>query len=275
MANPPIITLLTDFGLTDHYTAAMKGVILGICPDARLVDISHEISAFDIEGAAFTLAQAYPCFPAGTVHLIVVDPGVGSERRPILLEAGGHRFVAPDNGVLTFPMFRNDRHTVRRIAAERFFRKPVSHTFHGRDIFAPVAAHVAAGVSPEEFGEQVFDAVRLNIAGPARLGASRWEGKVLRIDHYGNIVTNFDVVSFRPLIDVNSFRMRLGGSQVRQYCDSYAAAPAGLPVLVQGSSGYYEVSINQQNASRTLGIDRDSPIELVLGTDTPSPVLVP
>src|SRR5580698_5609718 len=139
----PVITLLTDFGSADHYVGAMKGILLSICPDAQLVDISHEITPYAIAEAAFTLAQAWTCFPEGTVHLIVVDPGVGSARRPILAEAGGHYFVAPDNGVLTMLFASTAKHNAREITTARYFRKPVSQTFHGRDIFAPVAARLA------------------------------------------------------------------------------------------------------------------------------------
>ena len=147
---PTVITLLTDFGSADHYAGAMKGVLLGICPDAQLVDISHEITPYAIAEAAFSLAQAWTCFPEGTVHLIVVDPGVGSSRRPILAEAAGHCFVAPDNGVLTMLYDAAPAHAVREITASRYFRQPVSRTFHGRDIFAPVAAPLANGLAAAE-----------------------------------------------------------------------------------------------------------------------------
>src|SRR5215469_3727889 len=139
---PPIITLLTDFGSSDHYVGAMKGAILSLCPDARLIDITHEIRPYDITGAAFTLSQAWSCFPKGTVHLIVVDPGVGGTRRALIAEAEGHLFVAPDNGILSLV---SPAIAAREITEDQFFRKPVSQTFHGRDIFAPVAAHLAMG----------------------------------------------------------------------------------------------------------------------------------
>ena len=135
----------------------MKGVILGICPEARLVDISHEVTPYAITEAAYTLAQAWRCFPSGTIHLIVVDPGVGSARRPIVVEAAGHYFVAPDNGVLSMLYDAVPAHAVREISASDFFRQPVSRTFHGRDIFAPTAAHLATGVDPAEFGQIIED----------------------------------------------------------------------------------------------------------------------
>src|SRR5450432_870609 len=141
----PIITLLTDFGLVDHFVGVVKGVILGICPEARMVDITHAVTPFEIAEAGFLLAQSWRYFPKGTIHMAVVDPGVGSSRRAILAEAGGHFFVAPDNGLLSL-VFAEEEHRVREITARRYFREPVSQTFHGRDVFAPVAAHLAAGV---------------------------------------------------------------------------------------------------------------------------------
>ena len=143
----PILTLTTDFGLSDHYVGSMKGVILGICPRAQLVDISHQVSRHAIAEGAFVVAQAYRSFPPGTVHVVVVDPGVGSQRRPILMEAAGQYFIAPDNGVLAM-VFAREKHKVRLISNARYFHRPVSQTFHGRDIFAPVAAHVAAETIP-------------------------------------------------------------------------------------------------------------------------------
>src|SRR5579862_4476446 len=153
----PLITLTTDFGLSDHYVAAMKGVILGICPRAQIVDISHTVSPFEIAEGAYVIAQAYPCFPEKTVHVVVVDPGVGSARRPILLEAAGQYFVAPDNGVLAMVYSASDQYKVRLISNEKLFRHPVSRTFHGRDIFSPVASHLAAGVPPPHIGEPIED----------------------------------------------------------------------------------------------------------------------
>ena len=193
----PVISLLTDFGSSDHYAGTMKGVMLDICPKAQLIDITHDIPAYAIAEAAFTLAQAWRYFPEGTVHLVVVDPGVGSSRRPIIAEAGGHFFVAPDNGVLTmvFDVVKNCR--VREITASGFFRKPVSHTFHGRDIFAPVAARLARGITPARFGTRIQDPVRAGFSRPIQNGPKRWTGSVLKVDRFGNLVTNFDSERWR------------------------------------------------------------------------------
>ena len=247
--NRPIITLLTDFGLSDHYVAAMKGVILSICPDANLVDISHDVRPYAILEAAFTLAQAYKYFPQGTTHLVVVDPGVGSARRPLIAEANGHRFVAPDNGVLSMA----GELRAREIRDERFFRGPVSQTFHGRDIFAPVAAHLASGVLPAEVGPEIADPVRLAGLEPVSLGPGEWQGAVLRVDWYGNVITNFVSERFLPS-PANPPVLLFGTTSVTQYCPNYAAAPPHEPVLVAGSSGYLEVSINQGDAASAMGI---------------------
>src|SRR5258708_9747986 len=158
----PIITLTTDFGLSDHFAGTMKGVILGICPAAEIIDISHEVGAFAVTEAAFLLAQAYRYFPRGTVHVVVIDPGVGTSRRPILAEAKGQRFVAPDNGVLSM-VYAREKHKVRWVTAEKYFLRPVSQTFHGRDIFSPAAAHLARGVAPAEIGKHTTHDIGLHV----------------------------------------------------------------------------------------------------------------
>jgi hypothetical protein len=195
---PPILTLTTDFGASDHYVGAMKGVILGICPQARIVDICHDVTPFQIAEGAYVIAQAYDCFPKKTVHVVVVDPGVGTARRPILVEAAGQYFVGPDNGVLSMAYSRG-KHKVRLIANDRYFRQPVSATFHGRDIFAPVAAHVAAGVPPSRVGKPIEDYLWPEFAKPQRSGERTWSGSILKIDRFGNVVTNFHVRDFPDL----------------------------------------------------------------------------
>jgi S-adenosylmethionine hydrolase len=251
MTQPPIITLLTDFGLSDHYVAAMKGVILGIRPEARLIDITHEIRAYAIADAAFTLAQAAPCFPAGTIHLVVVDPGVGSARRPLLVDARGYRFVAPDNGVLT-PILQPDT-PIREITATRYFRQPPSQTFHGRDIFAPVAAHLANGIPPADFGPLIQD--------PVRLPAPESAGHILHVDRYGNLVTNLPLIEFADLT-TRPFQLEIGASIISQTCPNYASAPTHQLFLVPGSSGYWEISINQGSAAAETGAISGSPFTL-------------
>jgi S-adenosylmethionine hydrolase len=223
----PVITLLTDFGLGDHYVAAMKGVILGICPHARLIDISHNITPFSISEGAYTLAQAWKYFPQGTVHLAVVDPGVGSARRAIAAEVDGHRFVSPDNGLLTMVLACARGAKVREISARRYFREPVSNTFHGRDIFAPFAAHLAKGLPLARAGKQLADPVMGDFAKPIQLANGLWRGTVLSIDRFGNIITNFDWPTFNEIAR-RPFGLKLATRTLTSYSATYASvAPAG------------------------------------------------
>ena len=259
----PVITLLTDFGSADHYAGAMKGVILGICGDAQLVDISHEITPYAIAEAAFSLSQAWTCFPEGTVHLIVVDPGVGSSRRPILAEAAGHHFVAPDNGVLTMLYDTVPGHEVREITASRYFRQPVSRTFHGRDIFAPVAAHLANGLGAAELGDPIGDYLRLGFAGPARTGERTWTGTILKVDHFGNLITNFDAEAWQRLVS-GPFEMKVGARVVTRMASNYAEMDAGELCIIAGSAGFLEVSVKQGTAGETAQARSGDMLELRL-----------
>jgi S-adenosylmethionine hydrolase len=261
-----VITLLTDFGLADHYVGAMKGIILGICPEVHLVDISHEIAPYAITEAAFTLSQAWAYFPPGTVHLVVVDPGVGSARRPILVEAAGHRFVAPDNGVLT--MIYDAPHEVREITAPHFFRWPVSRTFHGRDIFAPVAAHLAnghgaSGQTAGAFGNRIEDYMRLGFSNPARTGPKTWAGTILKVDRFGNLITNLDAETWQRLA-AEPFEMKVGACVVSRMASNYAEMRPGDPFVIAGSAGFLEVSLNQGSAAKTTGARSGDAVELRL-----------
>ena len=258
----PILTLTTDFGLSDHYVGAMKGVMLGICPRAQLVDISHQVSPFGIAEGAYLIAQAYRHFPRKTVHLVVVDPGVGSARRPILMEAAGQYFVAPDNGVLSM-IYSREKHKVRLISNDRYFLKPVSRTFHGRDIFAPVAAHLASGVTPARMGKRIDDYLRPAFEKPLRTGKRTWSGTILKIDHFGNIITNFHVDDF-PDLERRDFSMTVGGAQTGVLLRSYAECGPGELFAIVGSSGFLEVSLSQGSAARQIGCEAGAAAELTL-----------
>jgi S-adenosylmethionine hydrolase len=252
-----IITLTTDFGLSDHYVGVMKGVILGIAPAARIVDLSHQASAYETGEAAFVIAAAYRYFPKKTVHVVVVDPGVGTARRPILAEAAGQYFVAPDNGVLGM-IYAREKHKVRVIRNDRYFRKPVSQTFHGRDIFAPVGAHLAKGVTPARIGKVIQDYLRPASAGPERTGKHIWTGTVLKIDHFGNVVTNF------RLSDITGpdFALVLGPHVVTKLVRNYVECNSGELFTIDGSSGYLEISTRQGSAAKALGCAVGAPVEL-------------
>jgi S-adenosylmethionine hydrolase len=240
----------------------MKGVILSIHPRARIVDITHHIGAYQIAEAGFVIAQAYPFFPKNTVHLIVVDPGVGTSRRPILAQAAGQFFVAPDNGVLSMTYSR-EKHKVRAVTNERYFLKPVSQTFHGRDVFSPVAAHLARGTPPARFGKLIQDYLRLEFEKPVRSGKRLWTGSVLKIDNFGNLITNFRLADF-PQLAERPFEMAIGLEKVERLTHNYAESPPGELFVIEGSSGYLEVSLSQASAARRLGCGVGAPVELTI-----------
>jgi S-adenosylmethionine hydrolase len=258
-----VITLTTDFGIADHFVGVMKGVIAGICPQAQVVDIGHMVTPFEVSEASFLIAQAYPYFPAGTVHVVIVDPGVGTSRRPLLVEAAGQYFVAPDNGVLTMVYANEEKRKVRAVTSETYFLERVSRTFHGRDIFAPVAAHLARGVKPARFGKAIEDYMRLSFEKPVRTARRGWTGAVLKIDRFGNLVTNFSAAEF-PQIEQQPFEMQVGLQYVRHLAQNYAECGPGELFAIAGSSGYIEVSSSQASAAKILGCGVGAPVELRL-----------
>jgi S-adenosylmethionine hydrolase len=256
----PILTLITDFGHVDHFVGVMKGVILSICPGARIVDITHDIAPFAIHEGAYTIAEAYRYFPKGTVHVVVVDPGVGSERRPIVVEAASQFFVGPDNGVFSF-VFDRESHVVRAITNSKLFLKPVSRTFHGRDIFSPVAARLADGASPERIGPRIRDYCKAEFAAPRPAGARSWKGVVLKIDRFGNIITNFRE---RDIPARTNFVMRVGTAATTILARHYAEQPPGQVFAIVGSSGYLEISMNQASAASSAGCKPGTLVRLAL-----------
>ena len=258
----PIVTLTTDFGLSDHFTGTMKGVILSICPAAELIDITHQVSPFEITEAAFVVGEAYRYFPKRTVHLIVIDPGVGTARRPIIAEAAGQFFVAPDNGVLSM-VYAREKHKVRAITSDQHFLKPVSRTFHGRDIFAPTAAHLAKGVRPAAFGRLVDDYCHQRFAEPTRIGKRIWQGTILKTDHFGNLITNLHVSQF-PDLGTRPFQLLCGQTTIDHVNATFAEGAPGEPLLIVGSSGYFEVAANRASAARVLGCVTGSPVQLTI-----------
>lgn len=233
-----IITLTTDFGYCDPWVGVMKGVLLGIAPDARLVDISHGIERHSIREGAFVLRSGVGHFPPGTVHLAVVDPGVGSDRRPIAASDGDLLFVGPDNGLLSGCF--SPSVIVRHITNNDYLRHPVSSTFHGRDVFAPVAARLAVGAAFESIGPRIRDWVTLDEA----VGA-----QVLHVDRFGNVITNLRVDEFTAGSVVH-----IADRQVCVCSATYADAPTGEPFLIEGSAGYMEIAMRGQSASEYLGV---------------------
>jgi S-adenosylmethionine hydrolase len=256
-----LITLVTDFGTSDHFVAAMKGVILSIHPQAEIVDVTHDIHPFEIAEGAFVLNETWRYFPKKTVHVAVVDPGVGSDRRPVLVEADGHLFVGPDNGVFSFVYEQATKFTVRHLTADRYFRKPVSRTFHGRDIFAPVAGHAAKGVKPALLGKKINDPVRLAVLAPNRTSRRAWTGNVLKVDRFGNLITNFHLSEFGE-IRTRAFEITCGLQHINRLALNYAETEPGELFVIVGSSGYLEVAANQDSAARRLGCGAGAPVDL-------------
>ena len=255
-----IITLTTDFGVTDHFVGVMKGVILGICPDARIVDISHEVAPFEISQGAFLVAQAHQYFPPKTIHVVVIDPGVGTARRPLLVEAAGQYFIGPDNGVLAM-VYMDAPHKAREITAEKYFLHPRSRTFHGRDIFSPVAAQLARGVRAASFGPEIDDHLKIAFYKPQRTARRVWSGTVLHVDRFGNMVTNFHIDEFTD-VRTRPFEMVVGPQRLRRLALNYADSEPGEPFVIVGSSGYLEVAANQTSAAKLLGCGPGAPAEL-------------
>jgi S-adenosylmethionine hydrolase len=248
--------------MREHFAGVMKGVILFICPEAAIVDISHEVHPFEISEGAFLVAQAYPYFPPKTVHVVVVDPGVGSARRPILVEAAGQYFVGPDNGVLAM-VYSDIAHKAREITSVQYFLDPVSRTFHGRDIFAPVAAHLAKGVRASSIGKLVDDHLKPAFLKPDRTGKRTWVGTVLHVDRFGNLITNLHIDHFTG-IRVRPFELGIGVTKLTRLGLTYAEVDTGEPFVIVGSSGYLEVAANQASAARILGCGTGAPCDLTL-----------
>lgn len=257
-----LITLTTDFGTSDYFVGAMKGVISGIAPRAHIVDITHQIAPFQVNEAAFTISEAARWFPKGTIHVVVIDPGVGTTRRPILVEAGGHRFIGPDNGVFTM-IYDAGPHKVREITNAKMMLKTVSRTFHGRDVFAPAAAHLAAGAAPARFGKLIQDFIRSSTMKPAPMKKGRWLGVVLKADHFGNLVTNFDMRQFGEL-RTRAFEILIGSQIIRRLALTYAETGVAEIAAIEGSSGFLEISGNQISAAKALGCGVGAPVELEL-----------
>jgi S-adenosyl-L-methionine hydrolase (adenosine-forming) len=265
LAHRPIITLTTDFGTNDHFVGAMKGVILEIVPEAAIVDISHAVQAYDVLDGALTISQAYSYFPNGTVHVVVVDPGVGTTRRPIIASSDGYHFVAPDNGVLSMVYAREERIHVRHISSDHYFRQPVSQTFHGRDVFAPVAAYLAKQVDSHKFGEEVEDFVKFAAPRPKPAGENRIRAVVLKVDRFGNLITNVTPEDVPALFSGKKFKISVGSKEVTEIHQSYAEGGPGEVFGIVGSMGYLEISANRAAAAQLTGAGKGSEVAVVLG----------
>ena len=254
-----LITLLTDFGTADYFVGAMKGVILSINPAAVVVDLTHEVPPQDVRAGAFTLAAACASFPAGTVHVAVVDPGVGSARRGILVSAGGQFFVGPDNGLFGFIYERDRQARVFHLTNEKYFGTKVSATFHGRDVFAPVAAALSRGVAPGEFGAEVTDFVRLPDLKPKRAPGGSIEAAIIHIDRFGNCVTNLteEVMPSHPRLIINGREV----TSFRRFFAEGGDDPSEL-FAIWGSAGYLEIAAYKASAANLLGAERGQLVQV-------------
>jgi S-adenosylmethionine hydrolase len=256
-----IVTLTTDFGSTDHFAGTMRGVILGVNPAAQVVDLCNAVNSFDVLDGALTIAQAYRYFPTETIHMVVVDPGVGSARRPLLVTTSKHYFIAPDNGVLSLVMEQEERVSVRHITAEHYFLQPLSNTFHGRDIFAPCAGWLSKGVEAEKFGDEITDFVRFSLPKPKLVSERTLKGAVLKVDKFGNLITNLTPENAPALFAADAkIRMTVGQATVSGLRNAYAEGQAGELFGLLNSMGFVEIASNRGAAAHLAKAGRGTEV---------------
>jgi S-adenosyl-L-methionine hydrolase (adenosine-forming) len=264
-----LITLLTDFGTADYFVGAMKGVILSLSPASRIVDITHEIPPQDVEVGAFVLMAVYRDFPAGTIHVAVVDPGVGSARRPLLVVAGGHSFIGPDNGIFGYIYEREADSRVFHLNRADYFRPQRSATFHGRDVFAPVAGALANGTGAAELGDEIGDYVRLPGLAPSKLADGSLDARVIHIDHFGNCITNVTRDELTEEMIERGARLVVGATEVtsfRRFFAEGSEAPGEL-FGIWGSAGLLEIAALNASAARLLRAQRGQPVRVIKSSD--------
>jgi len=263
MGPAKVITLITDFGHAGGYAGIMKGVILSINPQCQIIDITHHISPQDREEAAFVLQSVHPFFPSNSVHLVVVDPGVGSNRNPIIVESAQNWFVGPDNGVFSFIYLKNQQKTVWEITNAEYCLSEVSATFHGRDIFAPIAAHLSLGVSPHVLGNKLEHYVQLEGLEP-EIKKDGLRARVVYIDHFGNLVSNISRQLFTRTIGGKPFMIRVGGQVINTISDTYANVGDREVIALFGSSGQLEIAVRNGNCQRLLQVKKGSEVSVHL-----------
>lgn len=265
----PIITLLTDFGESDPYTGAIKGVILSVCPKARIVDLSHNIQKHNIHEGAFYLLAVAKYFPKNTIHLAIVDPGVGSSRKPLIIQSQNYFFIGPDNGVLSLAALDDNVQKIIEISNDSYFLKPVSNTFHGRDIFAPVAAHLAINRSIEKFGSIIQEWVQIEIP-KVKVDGNKIYGEIIHIDRFGNLITNISQEIFQKIhkleknfiqIHINEFDSNI------KLCNSYDQVGLGEFLGIIGSSNLLEIARNQDSAANAMNVQVNDKILVELPED--------
>lgn len=262
-----IVTFTTDFGLRDAFVGIMHGVVFNIQPATTIVDVSHSINPYDVMDGAWTIAQAYRFFPPRTIHVVIVDPGVGTMRRPIIVETEDYMFVAPDNGILSLVAAREAKFVARHVTAERYFLQPVSQTFHGRDVFAPIAGWLSKGVAPAEFGPEISDYVRLSLPQVERMGETSLRGVVMKVDRFGNLITNIGEPDAPMLFgtDLPAVSILVAGLTVTRVCRSYAEGGDDELFAIVGSSGFLEIAAKQASAAEKLAAGVGTPVGVVFG----------
>jgi S-adenosylmethionine hydrolase len=258
-----IITLLTDFGTRDHYVASMKGTILKINPRATLIDISHHVSPQNVREGAFLLANAHSAFPMGTIHLSIVDPGVGGPRKPILIVTKDGSFVGPDNGIFTLALKGQKIKKVIALTNPKYFLSHVSHTFHGRDLFAPVAAYLSLGVRPGAFGPVLSSWVEFDFEKPG-IKEGRLIGEIFHIDVFGNLISNIDEEQLFHFVKNHSFEIKIGKRTIRGLKKGYWEGKRNEPIALIGSGGFLEISVREGNARKMLEVKMGDPIQIKL-----------
>src|SRR6266699_2304550 len=243
----------------------MKGVIYRLNPQAQIVDISNSVNSFDILDGAITIAQVYNYFPSDTIHMVIVDPGVGTARRPLVVTTEKHRFIAPDNGVLSLVYEREERLSVRHITSEHYFLQPLSNTFHGRDVFAAVAGWMSKGVEVAKFGEEITDFVRFGAPKPKPVNDKLLKGIVLKADRFGNLITNFTAHDVPQLFAENPppFKIVIGKHEISKMKNNYAQGVPGELFGIMGSMGYLEISANRAAATRVIGVDKGTEVGIL------------
>ena len=248
-----IVTLITDFGFLGEYVGAMKGAILKVNPRCQVIDVTHQIEPQDVLRASFILKNTYPYYPGGTVHVVVVDPGVGTGRRPVVLQKNGHLFVGPDNGVFTFLLSDKGRTEGYEITRKEFFLSPLSETFHGRDLFAPVAGHLSLGRDPSRFGPRAGGFMRVEWPAPQMKGKNLL-GRILFTDSFGNLITNISREEYGGLMKGRPLQIKGKGWRIDHVHRTYGQGKPGQPMALFGSAGLLEIAVNRGSAKKTLGL---------------------
>jgi S-adenosyl-L-methionine hydrolase (adenosine-forming) len=262
MADKKIITLLTDFGTDDYFVSSVRGAIYAVNQNVELIDITHNVPAHDIFSAAFILRNAYMAFPRFSLQLAVVDPGVGSARRPIIVMTDNYNFIGPDNGIFSYIYHEETVNRVIHITAEHYFRAPVSATFHARDIFAPIVGWLTKGVEPTKMGDEIDDYVRFTVPMPQEINPALIKGHVLHVDRFGNLVTNITRKELTPERMAVNKAIVINNHQINRFCSHYAECPEGELCALFGSAELLEISTPKASAAHLVGANRGTELAL-------------